>query len=253
LRRPLKPIKWYTELATSKGRFEAGAFLIEGTRAVKQVTGTSPGEIMEILCTGDPSPSYQRFPWRIVTDSQLHSISSTKTPQGIIALVQIPENTYSGSLPDEAGSKILLMEHVQDPGNVGTLIRSAAAFGFSGAILTDKCADPFSPKCVQASAGSILSLWIRRTSSYMDLVEQARRREYSVVVADLAGEDNPSVLQSPKKLMLALGNEASGLSASILKTADHRLRIPLDREKAESLNVAACGAICMYLSCTEKL
>jgi RNA methyltransferase, TrmH family len=252
LRAPLKPIKWYKELATSKGRLEASAFLIEGTRAVDQVIVSSPDEIMEILSTDDLSPSYQRYPQRTVTDSQLHSISSTKTPQGIIALIQIPQNTYSGNLPDETGSKILLMEHVQDPGNVGTLIRSAAAFGFSGAILTDKCADPFSPKCVQASAGSILSLWIRRTSNYADLVDEIRRRGYSMVAADLAGEESPAILQRPEKLVLALGNEASGLSASMLKAADHRLRIPIDREKAESLNVAACGAICMYLSCIRK-
>jgi TrmH family RNA methyltransferase len=131
---------------------------------------------------------------------------------------------------------------------VGTLIRTAVAFAFSGVILTEKCADPLSPKCVQSTAGTVLSLWIRRTSHYLELVEELKYNGYSLVAADLNGEEDPSVLQYQNKLLLALGNEASGLSRSILKASNYRLRIPTIREKVESLNVAACGAICIYLS-----
>ncbi len=244
----LKPIKWYKNLATGKGRLEAKAFLIEGDRAIKQIISSNPDDIIEIVSTEELSPFYHKYPKRLVTDSQLCSICSTKTPQGIVALIRQPMDMYSDQLPQNIGAKILLLEDVQDPGNVGTLIRTAAAFDFSGVILSKKCADPLSPKCVQSTAGTVLSLWLRRTTHYLELMEKLKSSGYFLVAADLGGTENSSVLQSRSKLLLALGNEASGLSDLVLNASNHRLRVPTIRGKAESLNVAACGAICMYLS-----
>ena len=245
----LKPIKWYKSLATAKGRLEAQAFLVEGQRAINQIMAVQPEAVLEILSTED-TPAYSEYHIRILTDSQFNSICSTKTPQGIAAVVRIPADIYSDRLPAGTGGKVLLLEDIQDPGNVGTLIRTAAAFDFAGVILTDKCADPLSPKCVQSAAGTVLSLWVRRTPDYLGLVERLKRNDYTLVATSLDGEDSPQVLQKDK-LLLALGNEASGLSPALLEMSDHRLKIPVARHKAESLNVAACGAICMYLSsCT---
>ncbi|MDD5094542.1 MAG: RNA methyltransferase [Dehalococcoidia bacterium] len=245
---PLKPLKWYKELDTKKGRIEAGAFLVEGRRAIEQIIQAHPNEILEILATEETAAAYHKYPVRIVTESQFHSISSSKTPQGILAVVRLPADIYSDNLPREVGTKILLLEDIQDPGNVGTLIRTAAAFGFSGIILTKKSADALSPKCVQSAAGSVLSVWIRRTPHYLELARTLQQNGFQIVAADLQGGNSPSLLGSQVKLLLALGNEASGLSPSILEMADSRVKVPIDREKAESLNVAACGAICMYLS-----
>ena len=243
----LKPLKWYKDLATREGRMESGAFLVEGARAIGQVAGSHPTEISEILFTSELPPAYQKFSNLRLTDSQLRSICASRTPQGTAAVVRMPVETYSDKLPGKAGSRILLLEDIQDPGNVGTLIRTAVAFGFSGVILTEKCADPFSPKCVQSTAGTVLSPWIRRTPGYLELVKTLKSNSYVLAAADLAGDSEPSSLQGEKKLLLALGNEASGLSAAVLRAADNRIKIPIDRDKAESLNVAACGAICMYL------
>ncbi len=249
--RELKPIKWYRSLATGKGRRQAEAFLIEGDRAIKQIISSNPGDIIEIVSTRELSSGYSQYPQRLVTDSQLRLLCSTRTPQGIIAVVRLPLDTYSDRLPDDIGAKILLLEDVQDPGNVGTLIRTAAAFDFAGIILTEKCADPLSPKCVRSTAGTVLSLWMRRTRRYLELVAALQSSGYSLLAADLGGKEEPAVLQYQQRLLLALGNEAAGLSASILEASDYRLRIPTIRGKAESLNVAACGAICMYLSCQQ--
>jgi len=245
---PLKPLKWYKKLATTKGRLEAGAFLIEGDRGIRQIMSLHPDEIMEIITVEKPSSHYHNYPVRFVTEQQFHSISSTKTPQGIMALVRLPKDIHSEHLPKNIGTKILLLEDIQDPGNVGSLIRTAAAFNFSGVILTEKSADPLSPKCVQSTAGTILSLWLRRTSHYLRLVEALKKDGYSLVATELKGRDNLSILHRQDKLLLALGNEASGLSPAVLNISDYRLRIHAIPEKAESLNVAACGAICMYLS-----
>ena len=243
----LKPLKWYKDLATRAGRIEAGAFLLEGDRAISQVVHNHHGEIREILFTAELPPLYQKFTNRRVTESQLRSICSSQTPQGTAAVARMPADIYSGNLPGKTGDKVLLLEDIQDPGNAGTLIRTAVAFGFSGVILSEKCADPFSPKCVQSTAGTVLSLWIRRTPGYLELMKALKRDSYKLIAADLKGDEDPSLLLGRGKLLLALGNEASGLSAAVLQAADSRIRIPIDRDKAESLNVAACGAICMYL------
>jgi len=245
---PLKPLKWYKNLATKKGRLEAGAFLVEGDRAIKQIIGSHPDEIIEIIAIEKSSSAYHNYSIRYITDSQFRSICQTKTPQGIIALVRLPLDTFCDHLPENIGTKILLLEDVQDPGNVGTLIRTAAAFNFSGVILSNKCADPLSQKCVQSTAGAVLSVWIRKTTSYLELLKQLKKNGYSLIAADLKGMKDTSILYNQDKLLLALGNEASGLSESILNAANQRFQIPIIRHKAESLNVAVCGAICMYLS-----
>jgi TrmH family RNA methyltransferase len=244
----LKPVKWYRDLLKIKGRMENNAFLIEGDRAIAQIIENHPDAVLEILTVDGPDRIHRNFATRSITGSQLRSISSAKTPQGTIAVVRIPAGTYSDTLPGKTGDKLLLLEDIQDPGNTGTLIRTAAAFGFSGIIMTDKCADPFSPKCVQATAGAGLSVWIRRTGHYMDITEELLRRGFILAVADLDGTEDPSVLSRYGKLVLALGNEASGISAALLKSATMRVKVPIARDKIESLNVAACGAICMYLA-----
>lgn len=244
----LKPLKWYKNCATKKGRLEAGAFLVEGDRAIKQIIAAHPDKIIEIITIEKPSPAYHTYPIRYVTDSQFRSISQTKTPQGIIAAVRLPYNTFSDNLPETIGTKVLLLEDVQDPGNIGTLIRTSAAFNFSGVILSNKCADPLSWKCIQATAGTVLSVWIRKTTHYLEFIGELKKTGYSLIAANLDGTEDPSILCCQKKLLLALGNEASGLSQSIIKESDHQVKIPIRRQNAESLNVAACGAICMYLS-----
>ena len=115
---PLKPIKWYKDLATKKGRFEAGALLVEGSRAIRQIVSSSPHELLEILSTQPLPAIYRKYAQRLITGSQLHSICSTKTPQEIAAVVRLPADTYSDRLPGKPGAKILLLEDVQDPGNV---------------------------------------------------------------------------------------------------------------------------------------
>jgi RNA methyltransferase, TrmH family len=244
----VKSLKWYKGLSAREGRMEAGAFLVEGRRAIDQVIKSSPGSIVEVLYSGEAPSTYGAYELRPLSHVQMQSISSAVTSQGIIAVVSLPADTYSNSLPQVAGGRVLMLENIQDPGNVGTLIRTAAAFDYSGIILTEKCADPFSPKCIQSTAGSALSLWIRRSAAYIDLVDELKRQGYSLFATDLQGTEDPSLLRGPDRLILALGNEAAGLCNDLLDRSDHIIKISITGAKAESLNVAVCGAICMYLS-----
>ncbi len=245
---PLKPLSWYKKLATKKGRLAAGAFLVEGQRAIEQIQQRQPEAIQELLVTSDDHPSNWPYPYRRLSDSQLRTICNTKTPQGMVAVVSLPMQTYENQLPPTCGQKLLFLEDIQDPGNVGTLIRTAAAFHFAGALLTEKCADPFAPKCVQASAGTILSLWIRRTEHGLDWVSTLQQRGYTLVATTLVGQSDPTILSGQSRLILALGNEGTGLSSAVCQAAQARFTIPMDRCGSESLNVAISGAIAMYLS-----
>jgi len=249
---PLKPLKWYRDLADKKSRLSTGAFLLEGDKAIRQVADNQPESILEVLSTGEPPPYLSKVPARHLNESQLEYISVARTPQGLAAVIRIPEDTYSNKLPEKPGDKILLLEDVQDPGNAGTLIRTAAAFGFSGVILSEKCADPFSPKVSQSSAGSVMSLWIRATESYVNLVKELQKSGYNLIAAELEASDNPDTLQR-KKTVLVLGNEGAGLSKALLKIADYRISIPIARKRAESLNVAVSGGILMYLSSKNRV
>jgi TrmH family RNA methyltransferase len=243
-----KSLKWYRQLSDKKGRLETGMFLVEGEKAIRQIIASRPDAIDEILSVDELPPLLRNYPSRIITASQFRYISSVQTPQGIVAVVKIPEGVYSSQLPKDAGKHLSLLEEIQDPGNVGTLIRTAAALEYDGVILTESCADPLSPKCVQASAGTVLSLWWRRTGDYLEMVASLKRDDYKIIAAEVKGTDNPSMLAKQEKLVLALGNEAVGLSKELLDIADYHVQIPTPPEKAESLNVAACGAILMYLS-----
>ncbi len=241
-------LKRYKSLATKKGRLERGLFLVEGSRAIRQIMTSHPDEIVELIATEEHVSLYGQYPVRIATRKQFQSICFTKTPQGAMAVVRQPAGIYTDRLPGTVGHHILLLEDIQDPGNVGTLIRTAAAFMYSGVMLSDQCADPLSPKSVQAAAGTMLSVWMRRTGGYLDLVKTLKDRGYLVVSADVNGDEEPSIVCRREKLVLALGNEASGPSPSLIGISDHRFRIPIRRDHAESLNVATCGAIGMYVS-----
>jgi TrmH family RNA methyltransferase len=241
----LRSLKWYRQLHSVKGRRETGFFLVEGARTIEQVMLTRKDVIVEILTT--ENTSHWNFPVRVLSPSQLNGISTRKNPQPVIALVTIPEETYSDHAPESVEGRLLYLEHIQDPGNAGTLIRSAAAFGFTGVILTEDSADPYGPKCVQASAGTLFSLWIRRGTEALNIMKSLKSAGFYVAAADLNGE-NDALHPGTANLILALGNEASGLSNEVVALSDTRIQIPIAREKAESLNVAASGAILMYLA-----
>jgi TrmH family RNA methyltransferase len=241
-----RPLKWYKSLADSPVRRDEMCFLLDGRKNLDIIIAQRPDLVIELLVQKGCEADCEKYhlPLRILERHQIESISPQKTPQGLLALVKIPQEIYSAELPSDAGNRILLLEHLQDPGNVGTLIRTAAAFNIAGVILSDQCADPFSPKVVQSTAGSLFSVWIRRTSSYLDCVAVLREKGYRLFAADVHGSNRVN-LQCDKQI-LALGSEGRGLTDSLLGMSDVRFRIPMNSQKAESLNVAVSGGIVMY-------
>lgn len=244
----LKPIQWYKALHDHHGRQEINCFLVNGIRAIEQIYSVSPTSIEEILTLDESIVDKFDCPTTIVSQKQMERISPVKTPQNVVAVIAIPENIYSSELPVEPGKKILCLEHIQDPGNVGTLIRTAAAFDYDGIIMSELCADPLGIKTAQATAGSLFSVWIRRTKEYVSLCKDLQSRNFVLYSTDMKGDKVTNSLQLPH--IIALGNEGNGLSELLTSIADKRVRIPINDQKVESLNVAISGAILMYLSHT---
>lgn len=249
----VKPLAWYKSLHTAQGRNREGFFLIEGHKALAQIAKTDPESIREVLVDESRQQVVSvNAPIRRLTNKQFSGIAQSKTPQGIVGVVTIPENTSSVLLPQHPGPRIVMLEEVQDPGNVGTLIRTAVAFGFCGVLMSDTSADPFAPKTVQASAGSLLSVWIRRTKQYFELLQQLQRQGYHLIASDIRGSSH-EVFNKREKIVLMLGSEGKGLSKRVQAVANDVFTIPYRSEEVESLNVSTAGAIGMFLASQVKI
>jgi TrmH family RNA methyltransferase len=245
----LRPLQWYASLHTAKGRDEAQAFLVEGARAISQIVKSAPGRIVEIVYAESMGKiDAPQCMSRIVSDQQYKRIGLSQHPAGPLAIIAIPQGIDSPFPPVAPGNRIVILEDIQDPGNIGALIRSAAALDFDGVLCSDKCADPFSPKATQASCGALVSLWLRRTRRFRESIAQLKESGFKIIAADMHGKPLCQENTAPEKLAIVLGNEGKGISVETVRLADEIVKIPINAARVESLNVAATGAIFMYMS-----
>lgn len=248
----LKPLKWYKNLSTKKHRDKEGCFFVESDKKIQQILLRVPDAVLEIVGTEDLVAKYEKdFEVRCVTKNQFASISRHKSPQGVGAVVK---NTTDVDLPSvlTSSEKILFLDDVQDPGNVGTLIRTAAAFDFDGVILSKQCADVFSPKVVDASVGALFSLWLKEVEDISGTLKLLKEEGFLVAVADLTERAENHRLKTSDKTVVVLGSEGQGVGEEAARLADFKVTIAINREKAESLNVASCGAILMHMVGSQK-
>jgi TrmH family RNA methyltransferase len=169
-----------------------------------------------------------------VEEKLFDKIADTQTSQGIIALCAM---TMLDKSAMEKDKRYLFLDRVQDPGNMGTIIRTACAFGIEGVIIDKGCCDPFAPKVVRSSGGYVGRIKIIQISKVSEL------EGHSLICADFTGED-PEKFIWPKGFILAIGNEANGVSEEILNLPCHRIFIPT--KTVESLNVAIAAGILLF-------
>ena len=186
----------------------------------------------------EAAPEKERY---VVPEHILASISQVKTPQGIAAVVELPAEIELQTL----GDRVILLENVQDPGNVGTVLRTADAAGFSACVLTPGCADPFSPKALRATMGSIFRVPCAQASSAAEAAETMKKQGYAVLATTLDGNDFFKRSPLPPKVCVMIGNEGAGLTPEACAVATHRYSLPM-RGGAESLNAAVAAAVFMY-------
>ncbi|MCD8307928.1 MAG: RNA methyltransferase [Clostridia bacterium] len=221
-------------LRDKKQRDETGLYLVEGTKPVLEAISSGQA-IEEIFATEKLS---HMFPGCTeVSEEVFGSMSTEMNPQGVLATVHVPET----SLRAPRTSHCILLDGLQDPGNVGTVIRTANAAGYREIYLAD-CADPFSPKAVRASMSGIF---------YVQVFPGPRKeildalKGIPLVCADMKGED-VFLYKPPNRFCLCVGNEGNGLSEEVKSLSQSKISVPMD-PSCESLNAAVSAGICMYI------
>lgn len=179
-----------------------------------------------------------------VTDEVYDKITDQNSPEGVFAIFE-KRNIEKNNRP----ASILLLEGVQDPGNLGTLVRTAVAFGTSEVITVD-CADIYSPKAVRSTMGAVFKIPCSSFDGIDSAVEYAREKSTSIIAATLSADSVPITQVDTSMSTIMIGSEGRGLSKRAVELADKRVIIPI--ENIESLNASVAGAIFMYDSMMKR-
>lgn len=245
-------VKDCTNLHLKKYRQQQGLFLVEGLKIIEEALDSN-WQIKEIFI--EKNFLHKLAPEKLaqltersekvylVTEDILKKISDVQTAQGIVATVYSSTQQLEEIFISKPGL-VLVLETIQDPGNLGTLIRTAVATGVQAIVLLDNCVDLYSPKVVRGSMGAIFRIPII-TLEREAMVSKLKKMGYCLVVTSLQNAKNVYEISLPEKMALVLGNEAQGISDFCLQASDLKIVLP-QIGKIESLNVAIAGSVLMY-------
>ena len=222
-------------------KYRKSAYLIEGWHLFEEAVqaGVTIEKVFALESYRDQLAAFPQTIW--VSEEILLDLADTQTPQGIVAVIQKEEV----GLPDFRQGKYLFLEDVQDPGNVGTMIRTADAAGFTGVIVSDKSADIYSLKTLRSMQGSHFHLPIYRMP-LATFVEEAKKSNLPILATTLSRESKDyRELSSLENFVLVMGNEGQGISSVMAESADQLVHISM-KGRAESLNVAVAAGILMF-------
>ena len=237
----LKNVKKLME--SPKERREKKLFVIEGLRLVNEAP-VSQVECLYVSETMERSGKIDLSRYRnieVVSDEVFNSFSGTVTPQGVMAVVKMPEYEFRGGAEK---ATLLILDDIQDPGNLGTMMRTAEAAGVSGVIMSPGCVDIYNPKVIRSTMGSIF----RVPFVICDLVpeiENLKMDGYAVYGAALDGASFYTDVEYPDKRAVVIGNEGRGISESVLNSVSEKIKIPMEG-KVESLNAAVSAAVIVF-------
>ena len=240
-------------LARKKDRLALGQFLVEGPLAVRELLTHASDRAIAVYATMG-GESWQFEIDRLadaadveivrVTDEVLAAMAQTVQPQGVVAVAKIVESPIVSAL---AGAKLVAVLHeVRDPGNAGTVLRAADAAGADAVIFAGESIDPWNPKVVRSTTGSIFHLPVAIAATLDEAIDAARAAGLQVIAADVNGEElgiDDERLAAPTAWVF--GNEAHGLSEADRLLADRAMRLPI-YGSAESLNLATAASVCLY-------
>lgn len=234
-------VKAWRKLHHKKGRVKSGRFLVEGNHLVEEAM-KSNWNVCELMISDDvdqlPDGALKADAYRLSRQVFAH-ICQTENPQGVAAVVEM-----KWVQPSKKAQNLLLLDSIQDPGNLGTMIRTADACGFDGVILGNGTVDVFNDKVIRSTQGSIFHIAIEQA----DLVEKVQELQaygYAVWATALRNSQDYQQIEPAEKIALLLGNEGSGVHERLQQSADEIVRIPI-YGKAESLNVSVAAGILMY-------
>ncbi|GAA4739368.1 RNA methyltransferase [Amnibacterium soli] len=247
-------VKRVARLKQRPEREETGLALMEGPQVVRELIAHAAETVEELYFTSD---GFERHPdiaeaataagidVEFVSDAVIAAMADTRTPQGVLAVAhQTPVRLRD--LFEEAPRLVVVLDEVRDPGNAGTIIRVADAAGADAVILTGSSVDPYNPKVVRSTTGSLFHLRVATGASLGAVAEAVRGAGLELLAADMHGEPLPDADLSKPTAWL-FGNEAHGLSAEARASADRTVAVPI-YGAAESLNLATAASVCLYAS-----
>lgn len=240
---PKSQTKYIQSLGQKKQRDREGLFVAEGPKLVEELLQSKNVEVLHLYATGDWLQNNQKLLKEVnasaITDAELEKISQLRTPNQVIAVIR----KFKDEEPVTGGKVSLLLDTIQDPGNLGTIIRIADWFGVGQIICSHECADLYNSKVVQSTMGSIARVRIFYTDLPAWLKQHNETRVYATM---LEGKDITTMSRIQEGLII-IGNEAKGIDRQLLQYASERITIP-KKGQGESLNAAvAAGIILAYL------
>lgn len=228
-------------------RRETKTFVIEGTHLIERALESAPKRIQKVLHTESfatantdlmASIKKKKIPTQQLTSAFAERISDTKSPQGVFAVVTFDEfgSYYTRDI-------IIALDHVSDPGNLGTILRTAAWFGIEEVLLSPGCADSYSPKVLRSTQGEIFSVKIAQSESLPETLQEAKKKGYKILATTLAPSAGSIYREKfERKCIVVFGSEAHGVSPQVLESVDREIIIP-SSGAGESLNVAVSAGI----------
>lgn len=250
-------VKAAAELKQKKYRQQQGLFLAEGLRTVEEAVRY--GRVQSIFYTAVEDErtrsvleeaAAKNVKLICVSEGVMKKIADTEMPQGVLAVCEMPACSVEELLA--TGKMLLVLDRVGDPGNIGTMLRTADAAGLGGLVLLKGSADIYAPKTVRASMGSLFHLPVIGGVSEAEFISSARKAGYELLVTCLDGADNLYKADLRGRLAFVMGNEANGVTESLLAAADKRVFIPM-QGRAESLNVAMAAGVVMFEALRQRL
>ena len=262
-------VKAVAALAKKDVRADTGLFLLEGPQAVREAIEYRPELLRELYVTPTAAARYGLDDAPVdtwfVSEQVLDTMADTVTPQGVVAVCQQFPTSVREVFPDAgAGAEaqgasatdgalpglVAILEQVRDPGNAGTIIRAADAAGADAVVLTGRSVDPYNPKVVRSTTGSLFHVPVSVGVTLGDTVARAKALGYTVLAADVSGDVLPDVradgmLDGPTAWVF--GNEARGLTTEDLALVDRAVKVPI-YGRAESMNLATAASVCLYES-----
>ncbi len=259
-------VKYIKSLEDKKNRNKYNSFVVEGVKIVNEIVnsrGENPFEFIvyskELLSKGSLGKDILRYVCSIenqetnekfvhVSESIFEYIADTKTPQGILAVVKRNLKDLSDLIDALAtDSSYIILDNIQDSGNLGTIIRSANSFGVKNIICTEGTADVYNPKVVRSTMGAILNTNITYVSKcdITHYLEKLKKLGYNIIGTRMEGATNLREIQNISKAIFVMGNEANGLSKELEEICDMFAKIPMETVQ-ESLNVGVAASIVMY-------
>ncbi|MCR5273506.1 MAG: RNA methyltransferase [Lachnospiraceae bacterium] len=239
----------YIEKLNQKSRFRhsEGAYVIEGERMLKEV---DPALVREVYVSenyrGNEISRFEseNIPVFYVSDAVFKSMSDTKTPQGILGIAEIKEHSLDDMLKGDK-TLLLFLEDIQDPGNLGTMIRTGEGAGVTGIVTSKNTVDLYSPKTVRSTMGSLFRVPVIAVDDFGETILSVRREGVKLYAAHLCGSVFYDKADYGGACGFLIGNEGNGLKEETAKLADGYIKIPMEG-KVESLNAAIAATLLMY-------